>query len=405
MHQYRSGYPGLNSLIDASPDWMRQYVPRELEDKVTSPTFSQSRDLDVLMVWFKRQNNQRATASPLDDLIKIVALDDHGCKFESYEIGYIGEGSQDVEIGTLYAFPRRQTTFKLQFVNVGDSFKSSKVIAQFEVRNPAHHDHPVWTATPLPATDRLAGLEVTLLGIEPKYGQPRFELVENGNPAQGWNFAGENYFDSTGNKASQLSGLCQRERVIRLSTEFYREANAHFAADETWTISGLKLPKDGEFVLASQTNMLQGVSLQLVALTGAGEFTYSNGIPTEATRQIDPNAPLTLGTIITHGSRPAGTPAVFIKGMPGLDFFPGGERFQVVSKLPHLAVRIRGAKENHRVQLVGSMEIQPTPDQFRSYQYRDIYLFPIGKSFTGEEIKLTFIVQKSRTAIFTIGRP
>src|SRR6266576_772520 len=91
VHQYESGYPRVNSLINASPDWLRPLLPSELEDKVTSPTFSWSQSLDVLMVWFNRKNNRTATASPLDDLIKIVAFDDHGCNFESHDIGEIGK--------------------------------------------------------------------------------------------------------------------------------------------------------------------------------------------------------------------------------------------------------------------------------------------------------------------------
>jgi hypothetical protein len=164
------------------------------------------------------------------------------------------------------------------------------------------------------------------------------------------------------------------------------------------------------------------VNLQLVALTGAGEFTYSNGIPAEATQQIDPTAtPFGFihaarlvvwegaGAQFSHRSRSA-APTVFIKGMTFPDFLSGG-KFQVVSKVPHLAVRINGGKENHRVQLVGSVEIQPIPDISTSRQYdtwfqhNDIYLFPIDKTCGGSDTNLTFIVQRSRTAIFTIRRP
>ena len=73
--------------------------------------------------------------------------------------------------------------------------------------------------------------------------------------------------------------LCTNETAWKLTAILRRTPEAKFASNEVWTIPNLQIPGPGKLRNLSISNRWQGVTVQLCAIAGAAEVTYSNGIP------------------------------------------------------------------------------------------------------------------------------
>ena len=104
-----------------------------------------------------------------------VALDAHGCAFESsdHQIHWDRSSSSGRPLpspppnvrfaaahGSLKSFPRREKNFKLRFFN-----HQGKAVAEFEVPNPEYRFYPAWRPNPVGATSQDHELSVTLTGL------------------------------------------------------------------------------------------------------------------------------------------------------------------------------------------------------------------------------------------------
>ncbi|MBI2929804.1 MAG: sel1 repeat family protein [Verrucomicrobia bacterium] len=370
---------------------------------------SHETETDALVIWFTPARGR--------DLITdfdLVLLDEHGCRFRCSPGGHMSGTGGEISYVELESFPRRQPTFKL-LVEEAD-----KAVAEVELPNLAGGEFPMWIASALPVTNDLgSGALAVLRGFSFSSDFPKLIFFREGESDPGWRVESVAYRDSTGNQADSLDGLCRGEQVLKLTARAVRTKEGRFAADERWTVSDLEIPPAGRFVRLDRTNSIQGVTLELLALTGTGEFTYSNGVPIAATATIDANATPMRRVWMSHPPREPEA-LVFIKGsdavgLPGPELFlgrRGGVTRTVVSKVPHVAVRIRNWTDQHRLYIAGGEEIGARTHRFMLRlgieawgREGDVYFLPVPEDARQGKAPLMFLVQRCRELEFFVQNP
>ncbi|MEW6161433.1 MAG: tetratricopeptide repeat protein, partial [Verrucomicrobiota bacterium] len=334
-------------------------------------------------------------------------IDDHGCRFESRSFVSGGSAKQTIHFNN---FPARQR-FKLAVEDAEEK------VFEFEIpRFFGEIQFPVWTPEPLPAVRTIATDEtIHFAGLVERDMNPRFRFERTGQPSSEWEVESVAWIDPTGNETHDPRGLCRKESVLKLRAHLFRKQTGRFPPAQEWILANLNVPPDGQFTLLDQTNRLLGLDLKLVAVCGKGEFTYADRIPVSGTAAIDTSSFLLRRRALSSHHGLERVPDLFIKPTPG-SFMPSpgpssARTIEVVSKVPHLAVRIKGLKETHRIELVGGRKIQlrpqmPFPEgEQNQVRDRDLHLVPLPENSRRGSITLRFVAQKRRTAEFTVSNP
>ena len=71
-------------------------------------------------------------------------------------------------------------------------------------------------------------------------------------------------------------------QVWKLRVKFCGKEISGVASNACWTVQHLKLPSPGTFAALSVTQHVQGLTLRLIGLAGAGHTSYSNEVPVRA---------------------------------------------------------------------------------------------------------------------------
>lgn len=197
-------------------------------------------------------------------------------------------------------------------------------LLDFKARNPGPRNLPVWSASPLPATQRDDNLAATLLSFTadrlppvPRQRPPpdlaewtkaTFRVTQNGQPTTAWEVAAITLRDATANscRSGQRSSSARTGDVVefsfrgalwpdksacRLMVEFTRAQD--FAAEELWTLGGVPVP--ATYAQPTRTNVAAVV--QGLVLTGLDLAQSGSGgpAPLGAWRR---NAEMTLRTAL-----------------------------------------------------------------------------------------------------------
>ena len=383
---------------------------------------------DCLVAWFNERPVRRDDIG-LSSLAEFQIIDEHGCKLSTHSSGEMNDERSSVSFCKLKVFPRRQPTFQLQILQEND-------VSVFLVTNVARREFPDWKADLEPYRKVVAGADVTFMfrgrshfGGEGKESwSPEFHVNDGVQQSEDWEYEQLIFEDATGNKSPSLDALCRNEKVIKVSARLFRARDADFAPEETWCVRNLVMPEPGHAGELSLSNRLQGVTVLVCALSGTGETTYSNSVPIAATAQMSPEAsPWPPAYAPRYGLRtPPGEinlPSVFVKRTSMEDFMSPmptmfGRReikpLTVVSRVPHVAVRIKGLTDQHRFFLKQSEDLTPNRFQFDRINSMlfpadrrpvEPLFLPLPKAVAGEKLELTFVVQKCRDVELFVKRP
>jgi hypothetical protein len=382
------------------------------------PEFSHFSNGEALVGWMTRRGAGGRTLG-FEWWSTYDSLDEHGCRFfgdgqlnmssvspngnsgASASGGRLGPPDPSARMTTAYfdlsSFPRRRQSIRLRLY--GEALKR---VAEFSIPNPVPGPHPVWTPEPLLITKQDGDLAITLLGLTPEEQydyvegkqipipsfSARFVYRQNGRPTDAWEVSGPELSDATGN-VSPLNrcSLCPREAAWKLSARFFRTARARFAPTEVWTVRGVPVVGDGQVRRLSGSARIQGLTLQLDAIAGAGDITYTNRVPRASPSQ-----------------RPNPT-----KGMPGLSISGssggGTERTEVTSGLPHVAVRWSGITDDWRVSLRAVDDRGRLIPGEHLGSYNDQRFFNLKIPPGSRKLDLTFAVHRARRAEFLVKPP
>ena len=381
-------------------------------------SFDHETDQESLVIWFSQPGD--TLSSPM---LSFEAVDDRGHGYKSHGSGYSSNGARQIGFATLDAWPRRQKEFTLRVTNWGDD-GSEKIIGEFKIPNLAFHDYPSWKPDGLPAIRRIDGLDVTLLRLPSPFFQPVIRVTRAEEIDLGWEPVSDYlFYDPTGNASHSLLDL-RNEDVVKLRAKLFRKVRADFDATEKWIVPGVVVPDKGQHKLLSLTNTLQGVKLEILGISGMGEFTYSNLVVVGGQTEIDPAAePLDRNVcklrFILPGmpDGPRRKPLVFIKST-GQDYLPdmdemipgrrGAKPTTVISQTPHVAVKIVGLSDDHRFYFMETEEVRSDSGRvpFDDFRHKgDTYFLPLQNAEAGAAVDLSLVVQKCRIVEFFIEVP
>ncbi len=320
--------------------------------------------------------------------------------------GSIYENGKETIFVVLDKWPRRDPSFRLRAID-----DKSQQMGEIILPNIVAREFTELKPEKFPSTNHIGSLQVIFEGISSDHGlfQPIIALRQGGMPAGAWSLGKTWFEDATGNRAFTLEGL-MHERVLRCSVELFRNRIATFASDETWRMP-LRLPAPGQFQMLTNTHLLQGVEIQLVAVAGIGEMRYQgqkiiSGIP-----EVDSQANAYDNSVCRlFGS--LSKPQVFVRGT-GRDWssfnIPNGkpDDFSVLGIKPHLALIVRGASEEHRIFVNDetlSEDVLTSEFARNSATRRGQTLFlPLNANSAETELKI--IVQKRHVQDFTFEVP
>jgi hypothetical protein len=238
-------------------------------------------------------------------------VDEHGVEVPARSRSnhsYTRSGQPDALGYAFTAFPRRGFEMTLR-VYQRDSRGGRKLVASFNLANPARGKYPEWRPATPPAPVTRGDLEITfkrlLVGVnyDTKPAAPRpgeeawarvdFEVKAGGAVTDHWFPDGIELEDATGNKARQntwSSGvqagqvylrwqpyLWPSEAAWKIRVEFMRNDKAVFSTNELIVVTGLALPAVDEVTeLNLSTNRL-GHTVRVLGLThGKGQFPSRN---------------------------------------------------------------------------------------------------------------------------------
>jgi len=347
-------------LLEHLPDWLAKhlgpaYTSMNTWSKGNMNLINTNRS--DLYVWFTRRDPNSGTNLPVQLNVEQI-LDDHGCPFMMTMDGGINFGGTTPaglpnEIGwcAFQAFPRHEKKFRLRLYDFQNNF-----LAEFIVPNPAPLLKPRtdWAVQSLPIVKQDGEVAFTLTEIKTKLHAdraqtnlfnlnylpeilPMFQVAEHGEPTGEWEVVDKDWSDASGNLASrwqpQAAWLCPREPAWRLTAKFCGSESSRYASNSCWVIHNLAVPAPGQFVSLGATQSLQGVTLEAIALTGAGDITYSNNVLTQALDSSNASGTFSMST--SGQSSPAGWFMLY----------------KLHTSVPHLAVRLSHMTDDQRLTL------------------------------------------------------
>lgn len=184
------------------------------------------------------------------------------------------DGAQLMGFG-LRKFPRREAQFPVRLFDRDD-----QLVAEFTVKNPIYRAYPNWVAGEFPMTNVVGNTRIVLRGLGGRtnrygrYWRPQL-TIENvdgsASPLQRRYFE---FLDPTGNQGSELS---PREPVWQAVSRLFRPHDAEFPDELRGSFELASLPKPGDVLPVNEEIEVDGVSMRLHFIAGAGSITISNG--------------------------------------------------------------------------------------------------------------------------------
>lgn len=232
-----------------------------------------------------------------------------------------------------------------------------------------------------------------------------------------WRELSARFEDRWGNESTSLNEFCKAEEVFKYAVQVVREPERdNFLPDEIWEIPVDKVPGAGETIPLRLTNALQGLPIRLFAINGTGQFTYENGaivVDSETVAEDKFAARFLAGG---QAAKPRLYRISDNRGGPAYMFGARGQAgpVKIAAKIPNLACRIPNTHPETLFALLEQDTSVPEPMNARpdNRHYGASFMRPSALQFLPLEFspgdvkkKLTFIVQKPRTAEFLVKVP
>ncbi len=295
------------------------FVRRNIPDLVSrKPTQAEKKNLDPNTVRIISASSWSKRA------VWLEAVEEGGFVYRpkrvlsSMSIQHSNNGELEYYHFFLQNFPRHQRQFPVRlYLADGDVFsargKGGRLIATFTAKNPFPiTNFPKWTATDLPATNIVDGIQVVLNDfgflkrrsnkiIDTRQGLrsslppggggyealpfrsfPHIEVSRvDGKPttyqnrSPNYDVPPHQFFDPTGNKGEACE-LSPQEPVWKLQLKLYRSRDDVFPAEHRGKFANLPVLGAGEAELIQKTMEVDGVGFHLLCVSGPGSTTISN---------------------------------------------------------------------------------------------------------------------------------
>jgi hypothetical protein len=354
---------------------------------------SHSQPHEVGLIFELRTPEGRPKPELKQFLSRIEFIDSQGFVFKQNVGGYSSFGSGVMALNE-GPFPRRDPMLHMRLYEQ----TTEKLLLDLHIPNPGYKPtFDVWAAEPLPATQTIAPLTVTL-----KHGpadiasdhptEADFEITSTDprwtTPKPSWNWW---ITDATGGTAYSLDGLSPFEPAWKFHLRLHRGADAEFGEDEVWRTKLLKLPGPLSLERLSEKGQAGGVEFVPAYLTSAGKV-CDDGTSLTVTPLDDPS----------QSGRSSGT--TFARGGQSLNFTSSSQpsfflrhtqvddetrlHISVTDQLGRKLSNEYGGVINHSGGMSSRhVEFQPLPDT--------------------TDVQLNVLVSKCRTFVFLVqpGKP
>lgn len=200
---------------------------------------------------------------------KIIAVDEHGCEFESSGTGQASDGYHIATVYNLPTYPRRREAFTVRLI---DSVAGTNlVVGELRVQNPSPvTDFSTWTPEEFPVTKTNGPVALRMNAFDPANGQTAQILGMNGRHHDA------HFEDETGNSGV---ALCTNEPAWKYCTTVFRKKEGPFTTNEMWTFGELAIPTPGKIVNLEGTQMkVSGHMISVKHLAGPGSYNFSNQV-------------------------------------------------------------------------------------------------------------------------------
>lgn len=274
---------------------------------------------NVIMVWLSKRNARTGKAMDFDWWTHCATVDSHGCEIRDRE-GYNhrdaihGYGSSGSGGGRPYS-PLSSHGGHQEYDTIivrtalspmrhdGDTFQlrvydtSGKSVGEFTIKDPSPQNgkYPKWKPQTLPITADAGDMKVTLNSVKnvihedrgSRNGVPyvrkrsrlqfQFSMEEDGQPSHRWNSNSVTVSDAIGNSINpyDVSQLCTKESAWKLTAHFWRGTEEeNFKDSELWRVKDVVPPAKNKFKMLNQSTVVDGASVEVVAVGGPGKMTY-----------------------------------------------------------------------------------------------------------------------------------
>jgi hypothetical protein len=384
--------------------------------------------------------------------IKGKLVDDHGCAFEGY--GHSSNGSSYEMNFSVVPYGSKEMV--LSFSREDDQDENGRPfrngpretkLASFTLTNLCRVQPADWKPDAEPPRRDLDIVSVELTSFDPRVpefvrppgmmapgGRPyqpsqnKFTFTANGKAAPGWRKIQGRFKDRWGNASQNIGAFCEEEEIIQYAVSFMRDpVKGVFSADEKIEIPVKQIPGAGESVPIAIRKQLQGLEFEVVSVGGTGEFTYRNGESISAVPEInEEDAPVAAGPgfgpqFAPHFQGRAVQPKMYLKlthpMQPGFDWMrrqTGKGQLTIAAKIPHAVCRVSEPESDTKFALLEQDTSVPDPldpPGLRMHYggppppHSPVQFLPLDYRAGDADRKLTFIVQKTRTAEFYVRVP
>jgi hypothetical protein len=383
--------------------------------------------------------------------IRGVLVDEHGCSFETS--GHSSRGSAYQMTFTVVPYGAKQ--FELTFSRQDFQDKNGRPyqngpretkLGSFTLTNLCRIKPADWKPDAESLKKDLDIVTVELASFDPRIpefgrppgymgpggrpGQPaqnKFNFSANGKTAPGWRKVKGEFRDRWGNVSASIGNFCEQEEMAQYVVTLMRDpVKGVFAADEKFEIPVKEIPGAGASVPLGIRKEVQGLEFEVLSVGGTGEFTYVNGQFVSAKEEVDedevvPQAGPQFGPQFAPNfqGRPV-QPKLYLKGFDprqvGMDWNrrdPARGEVTLASKIPHVVCRVPEPESDTKFALVEQDTSVPDPLNPPSRHmyggprslHNVVQFLPLEHRAGDTDRKLTFVVQKTRTASFIVRVP
>lgn len=375
---------------------------------------------DLLMVWMTCDDARSGRSHDFDWWSGSVVTDAHGDELsdanpQHWQLGARGSSGGGgarpfradrsgfdhwIVSSTFPAFRTDQGRFKLCVKNL-----AGDVVATFDLAHPSPPAAQTWQAEELPATKSAGDVSVSLKRLQPNfhwntnngvkqkwwYYSPEASVTENGQPTNEWFTALLNVSDPLGNHFQNGQQLSMREPVWQVRLVAARNQTSKFTAAETWKPAELLLPAKDTAVPLTDSQTIDGVTVTLVALAGAGKTSYSIATPSMSR----------YGNFSSSsGGSAFGSPTKVESKRNG-----STATSTVEANWPHLTLGTTGLSPLHRLYLLAKDDQGRAVETQQAYNYGELQSFFFKTEPDAKSLSLSVIVHKGREFEFFIKPP
>jgi hypothetical protein len=318
-------------------------------------------------------------------------IDEHGCESDEFtKHKYLGASGQ-AQVARFTRFPRSGKVIIRTIPLTGYS------VDPFSTTNIIHIENSTPRAELVPETlpnrRQFEGFSVELLSVRPTGVELKIH-DQNGQDITAKSLEHLEFEDAWGSRSVSPVKFCRAEKVIKLIATIVPPG----LKEERWHLPISEWPGENQFQKLNLSTNVDGVQFDLIAVTGKGEFSYfRDRITVVAEPTMERGSPVLLPRTIDDPN--------LITARRARHEIPDHVD-EIVSRVPHAAVRIRGLEPGHRFMLMEERQpVWHTGNEIPAGIAPEVepWFFALNRVTREQTRGLTFLVRRAVVLEFAVS--